>query len=121
MRIWRNWQTRQIQVLVGATRWRFKSSYPHQTTLLMQGGFIFFDLCKAIFCDTMSLPETTLFRRCVFMNLLALLTAAITALSTLLVSIFGYGADLTDTAKNFQSRVKNLQVYENTIETALPQ
>lgn len=55
------------------------------------------------------------------MNLMALLTAAITALSTLLVSIFGYGADLTDTAKHFQSRVKNLQVYENTIETALPQ
>ena len=31
MRIWRNWQTRQIQVLIGATRCRFNSCYPHQT------------------------------------------------------------------------------------------
>src|SRR3569833_2263593 len=30
MRSWRNWQTRKIQVLVGATPWRFKSSRPHQ-------------------------------------------------------------------------------------------
>ena len=29
MRIWRNWQTRSIQVLVGATRCRFESCYPH--------------------------------------------------------------------------------------------
>ena len=31
MRVWRNWQTRKIQVLVGAIRYRFKSCYPHQT------------------------------------------------------------------------------------------
>ena len=30
MRVWRNWQTRMIQVHIGAIRWRFKSSYPHQ-------------------------------------------------------------------------------------------
>ena len=29
MRVWRNWQTRKIQVLVGAIRYRFKSCYPH--------------------------------------------------------------------------------------------
>ena len=29
MRVWRNWQTRMIQVHIGAIRWRFKSSYPH--------------------------------------------------------------------------------------------
>ncbi len=29
MRVWRNWQTRKIQVLVGATLYRFKSCYPH--------------------------------------------------------------------------------------------
>jgi hypothetical protein len=30
MRIWRNWQTRTVQVRVRAISWRFKSSYPHQ-------------------------------------------------------------------------------------------
>ena len=30
MRIWRNWQTRQIQVLIAARLCRFKSCYPHQ-------------------------------------------------------------------------------------------
>ena len=30
MRVWRNWQTRQLQVLVFARRCRFKSCYPHQ-------------------------------------------------------------------------------------------
>lgn len=29
MRVWRNWQTRKIQVLVEATLYRFKSCYPH--------------------------------------------------------------------------------------------
>ena len=33
MRVWRNWQTRKIQVLVGAIRYRFKSCYPHQTRI----------------------------------------------------------------------------------------
>lgn len=28
-RMWRNWQTRKIQVLVAARSWRFKSSRPH--------------------------------------------------------------------------------------------
>ena len=30
MRIWRNWQTRTVQVRMRETSWRFKSSYPHQ-------------------------------------------------------------------------------------------
>ena len=30
MRAWRNWQTRTVQVRMGATPWRFKSSCPHQ-------------------------------------------------------------------------------------------
>ena len=30
MRMWRNWQTRMIQVHVPAMAWRFKSSHPHQ-------------------------------------------------------------------------------------------
>ncbi len=29
MRMWRNWQTRWLQVPVGATPWRFESSHPH--------------------------------------------------------------------------------------------
>ena len=29
MRAWRNWQTRTVQVRMGATPWRFKSSRPH--------------------------------------------------------------------------------------------
>ena len=30
MRIWRNWQTRTVQVRVKVTSWRFESFYPHQ-------------------------------------------------------------------------------------------
>ncbi len=30
VRRWRNWQTRQLEGLVGATPWRFESSSPHQ-------------------------------------------------------------------------------------------
>ena len=29
MRAWRNWQTRMVQVHMGATPWRFESSCPH--------------------------------------------------------------------------------------------
>ena len=29
MRMWRNWQTRMVQVHVLAREWRFKSSHPH--------------------------------------------------------------------------------------------
>jgi hypothetical protein len=28
--MWRNWQTRMVQVHVAARPWRFKSSHPHQ-------------------------------------------------------------------------------------------
>ena len=34
MRIWRNWQTRMVQVHVRATSCRFKSCYPHQKKTL---------------------------------------------------------------------------------------
>ena len=37
MRVWRNWQTRKIQVLMIARLWRFKSSNPHQNKEI---GFI---------------------------------------------------------------------------------
>src|SRR5471032_743940 len=30
MRMWRNWQTRMVQVHVPSREWRFKSSHPHQ-------------------------------------------------------------------------------------------
>jgi hypothetical protein len=49
-RMWRNWQTRRLQVPVGATSWRFKSSHPHDNSLnrsdlrslfLRQGRLIF--------------------------------------------------------------------------------
>ena len=30
MRIWRNWQTRTVQVRVRVTSWGFESLYPHQ-------------------------------------------------------------------------------------------
>ena len=30
MRVWRNWQTRWLQVPVGATSWGFESLHPHQ-------------------------------------------------------------------------------------------
>jgi hypothetical protein len=29
VRMWRNWQTRMVQVHVLAREWRFKSSHPH--------------------------------------------------------------------------------------------
>src|SRR5262245_41381921 len=31
--MWRNWQTRMVQVHVLAREWRFKSSHPHQSLL----------------------------------------------------------------------------------------
>jgi hypothetical protein len=36
MRIWRNWQTRVVQVHVLAREWRFKSSYPHHKIVKVQ-------------------------------------------------------------------------------------
>ncbi len=33
MRTWRNWYTRRIEVPVGASPWRFKSSRPHHARL----------------------------------------------------------------------------------------
>ena len=33
LRAWRNWQTRTVQVRMGATPWRFKSSRPHHLKL----------------------------------------------------------------------------------------
>ena len=42
VRVWRNWQTRKIQVLVGATSWRFKSFHPHNVLYhQMQYVFVF--------------------------------------------------------------------------------
>ena len=40
MRAWRNWQTRTVQVRMGATPWRFKSSCPHQQQRHPQGAFV---------------------------------------------------------------------------------
>lgn len=34
MRVWRNWQTRKIQVLMPATAYRFDSCYPHQKGII---------------------------------------------------------------------------------------
>ena len=41
MRVWRNWQTRQIQVLV-ATPCRFKSCHPHQNAVDALSSTAFF-------------------------------------------------------------------------------
>ncbi len=41
MRIWRNWQTRMVQVHVKAISWRFKSSYPHHENS-RPDGLLFF-------------------------------------------------------------------------------
>gem|GEM_PF-625904 len=38
MRVWRNWQTRKIQVLVEATLYRFKSCYPHHGAAFESGN-----------------------------------------------------------------------------------
>ena len=42
MRIWRNWQTRMVQVHVKAISCRFKSCYPHHEKLDFIGLFSFF-------------------------------------------------------------------------------
>ena len=36
-RMWRNWQTRWLQVPVGATPWRFESSHPQSREALFSG------------------------------------------------------------------------------------
>ena len=43
MRIWRNWQTRTVQVRVRVTSWGFESLYPHQIKSPKQyaSGFLF--------------------------------------------------------------------------------
>ena len=46
MRVWRNWQTRMIQVHIGAIRWRFKSSYPHQKRQASSDACRFYLLLK---------------------------------------------------------------------------
>ncbi len=48
MRAWRNWQTRTVQVRMGATPWRFKSSRPHHLKLshLSVAFFIFWTIAK---------------------------------------------------------------------------
>lgn len=46
MRVWRNWQTRTVQVRMGATPWRFKSSHPHHSFSRSQASsveFVAFD------------------------------------------------------------------------------
>ena len=45
MRVWRNWQTRKIQVLMVARLCRFKSCYPHQKKRVPFRGLAFFDPC----------------------------------------------------------------------------
>ena len=38
VRRWRNWYTRQLEVLVGATPWKFESSSPHHFSLGLSLG-----------------------------------------------------------------------------------
>ena len=45
MRIWRNWQTRMVQVHMNASSCRFKSCYPHQSrasTRKSRSGFLLY-------------------------------------------------------------------------------
>lgn len=56
-----------------------------------------------------------------YKSLWALINAALTLISSLLVPIFGYKVDLADTEQAYRARVAELTFYENTIETALPQ
>ena len=41
MRVWRNWQTRMVQVHVRAISCRFKSCYPHQKIQVLWLGFFY--------------------------------------------------------------------------------
>ena len=61
MRAWRNWQTRTVQVRMGATPWRFKSSRPHHSKSkdpLRRVFFVYGDNCSAL----PFVPQTYLFR-----------------------------------------------------------
>ena len=47
MRVWRNWQTRTVQVRMEATPWGFKSLHPHHLpTRLLSGAFFFPRRCS---------------------------------------------------------------------------
>src|SRR5436305_1160990 len=38
--MWRNWQTRGVQVAVGLCPWRFESSHPHDETAARKAAFV---------------------------------------------------------------------------------
>ena len=48
MRMWRNWQTRKIQVLMVARLCRFKSCHPHQQKYPKNSGVFLSVFCKRV-------------------------------------------------------------------------
>ena len=46
-RIWRNWQTRTVQVRVVAISWKFESSYPHQKSVSPSDTDFFYFFSKS--------------------------------------------------------------------------
>ena len=73
MRIWRNWQTRMVQVHVRAISWRFKSSYPHHVgTDFAPFRFLFAQ--KSVTCAVdapLSQSQARSARLCLLVNALA--------------------------------------------------
>ena len=45
-RMWRNWQTRMVQVHVKAISWGFKSLHPHQKASLKDEAFLCFSKAR---------------------------------------------------------------------------
>ena len=62
MRAWRNWQTRTVQVRMGATPWRFKSSRPHHLlTNRRQAIFYFSSEKRPVLTATFSFASKVAF------------------------------------------------------------
>ena len=58
MRVWRNWQTRMIQVHIFERKCRFNSCYPHHAQSLCLCGFGRFSLFKNLTENTCHTPKT---------------------------------------------------------------
>ncbi len=64
MRVWWNWQTRKIQVLVGATLYRFKSCYSHQEKALdVLSGAFFNVVCTCDVAGKHHITATMMFHK----------------------------------------------------------
>ena len=120
MQVWRNWQTRMVQVHVKAISWRFKSSYPHQTVeirtlyqLVKGSDFYYISTILTLIVNLNSIKALAFFCKC-FSNLLCnfyqmhislsseILTNQLVELQQLTLLIYVYFLYLQDSVLTFQ-------------------